>query len=52
MMMASSCGSTLGLTCEGGTGCSFTCLRATEMASSPSKGTLPQLASYMTMPRL
>ena len=34
----------------GGMGGSFTCLSATEMASSPSKGTRPVAASYITMP--
>ena len=50
-MMASSDGSTLGLSCEGGMGCSLTCLSATEMASSPLKGTWPVADSYITMPR-
>ena len=49
-MMLSSAESTAGFTAVGGTGCSFTCLSATEMASSPSKGTRPVAASYMTMP--
>ena len=50
-MMPSSVASTLGFTWLGGTGCSLTCLSATAMASSPSKGTRPVAASYMTMPR-
>ena len=49
-MIPSSALSTLGLSWLGGLGCSLTCLRATDMASSPSKGTLPVAASYMTMP--
>ena len=50
-MMASSCGSTLGLIWLGGTGCSVTCFMATVTALSPSNGTRPVAASYITMPR-
>ena len=50
MMMASRLSSTLGLISLGGTGSSLTCLSATLTASSPSKGSLPVDASYMTTP--
>ena len=48
--MRSRSGSTRGFTLLGGTGISFTCLRATVMASSPSNGTRPVAHSYMTTP--
>ena len=49
-IMRSRAWSTRGFRALGGTGCSLTCLSATLIASSPSKGTTPVAASYITIP--